>query len=82
MAYGTKTGGRKKGSENKVTVGAKENIMKVFEMLGGAQGFAEWATENKTEFYRHYAKLIPTQLTGLDDKPLMPPTIIISKYTD
>jgi hypothetical protein len=64
MAYGRKTGGRKKGVANKVTQGAKENIMQVFEMIGGAQGFAEWASENRTAFYTHYAKLIPIQMTG------------------
>jgi len=58
----TKTGGRTKGTPNKITHGAKENIMQVFEMLGGAKGFAEWAKENQTEFYRHYSKLIPTEV--------------------
>jgi hypothetical protein len=38
--------------------------MNVFEMLGGNEGFAEWAIENRTEFYRHYSKLIPVQVTG------------------
>lgn len=68
MASGAKTGGRKKGTPNHVTAGAKSNVMAVFEMLGGAKGFAEWASENKTEFYRHYAKLIPSsnELSGPD----------------
>lgn len=70
MAVGRKTGGRQKGTRNVVTLGAKSNIMRVFEMLGGAEGFAEWATENKTEFYRHYAKLIPVTLDGDKDNPL------------
>ena len=59
MAKDIKTGGRQKGTNNKVTQGAVANIMSVFEMLGGAQGFAQWATDNQTEFYKHYAKLIP-----------------------
>lgn len=68
MAHGAKTGGRKKGTPNAVTVGAKANVMAVFEMLGGADGFAAWAKENQTEFYRHYAKLIPAsnELSGPD----------------
>lgn len=71
MALGRKTGGRTKGTRNKVTAGAVANIMEVFQMLGGAKGFAEWAAENKTEFYKHYAKLIPVQLTGADGGPVM-----------
>lgn len=63
MAKGIKTGGRVKGEPNKVTQGAKSNVIKVFEMLGGSQGFYNWALENQTEFYRHYAKLIPTTAT-------------------
>lgn len=71
MAYGAKTGGRKKGTRNKVTQGAVSNIMQVFEMLGGNEGFAEWALENRTEFYRHYSKLIPVQLTGDAENPIV-----------
>ena len=73
MAERAKTGGRQKGTRNLVTQGAKTNIMKVFEMLGGADGFAEWALENRTEFYRHYSKLIPTDITvsGDPEKPIV-----------
>ena len=71
MAYGAKTGGRQKGVRNKITQGAVANIMGVFEMLGGSKGFAEWAAENKTEFYRHYSKLIPVQITGDSENPLV-----------
>jgi hypothetical protein len=67
MALGKKTGGRQKGARNKVTQGAVANVMEVFDMLGGAKGFAEWATENKTEYYKHYAKLIPLQINGAGD---------------
>lgn len=69
MAQGRKTGGRQKGTPNKVTAGAVANIMEVFQMLGGSEGFYEWAEENKTEFYKHYAKLIPVTLTG-GDQPI------------
>ena len=79
MAYGAKTGGRKKGSVNKVTKGAVANIMEVFDMLGGNKGFAEWAMENKTEFYRHYSKLLPLQISGDPDAPLQ---VNIIRYAD
>lgn len=70
MATGYKTGGRRAGTTNRVTTGAKENIMEVFEMLGGAKGFADWAESNKTEFYRHYSKLIPVELSGVNGQPI------------
>lgn len=66
-----KHGGRKAGTPNKLTMGAKANIMAVFDMLGGAEGFAEWAKDNRTEFYKHYAKLIPVEVANADNKPFM-----------
>ena len=57
-------GGREKGSLNKTTRGCKENILEVFEKIGGVQNFAAWAMENQTEFYRHYAKLLPVELNA------------------
>lgn len=70
MATGKKTGGRQKGSENRLTGLAKDNIAAVFNRLGGTAGMAAWAEENKTEFYRLYARLIPVQLTGEGGGPL------------
>jgi hypothetical protein len=31
---------------------------------------AEWAAENKTEFYKLYARLIPVQVSGDPDNPV------------
>ncbi len=70
MAAGRKTGGRQAGTRNKVTAGAKANIMRVFEEIGGVGNFARWAKENETEFYRHYAKLVPLELSGDDKRPI------------
>ena len=56
-----KTGGRRKGTPNKVTATARENIIAVFNRLGGTAAMAEWARENQTEFYKLYARLIPGQ---------------------
>jgi len=75
MADKIKTGGRIAGKPNRVTAGAKANIMEVFEMLGGARGFYEWAQENQTEFYRHYARLIPTEVHASIDGELSITTI-------
>jgi hypothetical protein len=36
-------------------------ISSVFELIGGVPRFAVWAHENETEYYRIYAKLMPSQ---------------------
>ena len=56
-----KIGGRRKGSPNKLTATACENIIAVFTRLGGTAAMAEWARESPTEFYKIYARLIPAQ---------------------
>jgi len=57
-----KTGGRAPGSLNKVTATVKDNVIEVFNMIGGLDAMAEWATEHRTDFFRLYAKLLPLQV--------------------
>lgn len=67
----TKPPGRTKGVPNKVGATAKENILAVFTRLGGTAAMARWAEDNQTEFYKLYARLIPTDVNlqgGLDVK--------------
>jgi hypothetical protein len=59
-----KTGGRSAGTPNKLSVLAKDNIAAVFNRLGGSSGMADWAQENKTQFYQIYSKLLPLQVDG------------------
>src|SRR6516225_8814880 len=54
---------RPKGVPNKIGAQAKENIVAVFTRLGGTAAMAEWARNNQTEFYRLYARLIPSEST-------------------
>ncbi|MEJ7932569.1 hypothetical protein WG922_21545 [Ramlibacter sp. AN1015] len=56
-----KTGGRKPGTPNKLSATVKDNVLSVFEQLGGVEHMAMWAAENPTPFYNLYAKLIPTE---------------------
>ena len=56
---GKKHGGRKKGAINKTTASIKESIQNVYARLGGDEGFSDWATTEKTEFYKIFARLIP-----------------------
>src|ERR1700750_1706889 len=54
---------RPKGVPNKLGAQAKENIVAVFTRLGGTAAMAAWARRNQTEFYRLYARLIPSEST-------------------
>ena len=66
----TKRGGRKAGTPNKATALAKDNILAVFNRIGGTAAMAEWATENKTEFYKLYSKLIPVDMNHSGNAPI------------
>ena len=67
--------GRPKGATNKIPKQVKENIVEVFEELGGLEAMVDWAKsdpKNQTEFYRFYARLAPIEqkITGDAENPL------------
>ena len=62
MALGKKTGGRKKGTPNKNSITVKESLKSVYERLGGDDAMLAWAAENPDEFYRHWIKMLPTEV--------------------
>jgi len=60
-----KTGGRKKGGQNKISKNIKENFDAVFDKLGGIEGFHEWAKKNahtQAAFYQMYSKMLPSNV--------------------
>ena len=59
-----KLGGRQKGTPNKLTKSAREAYQLAFEDIGGAVEFAAWAKDNRTEFYKLHARLIPVEHVG------------------
>lgn len=59
-----------KGSANALKVTARDAVWKVFHELGGVQHMKRWATENPSEFYKLYSRLVPTQVTGEDGGPV------------
>lgn len=69
-----KTGGRKKGSLNKIGAAAKEVIASVAVGLGGADRLLEWIKEdpkNEAAYWeRIYPKLLPLQLSGEGGGPI------------
>ena len=77
MAKGVKTGGRQKGTPNKLTKTAKEAFQMAFDELGGYARMVQWATEdpdNLKTFYTLYARLIPTDVTS-GGEPIPAPII-------
>lgn len=54
-----KSGGRKKGVVNKTTQSIRESILAVYENIGGDKNFSKWASQEPTEFYKIFARLIP-----------------------
>jgi hypothetical protein len=66
MAKGVKTGGRQKGTPNKVTTDVKAAIERVANGLGGAQGMLEWAKSdpvNERIFWSQiYPKVLPKEI--------------------
>lgn len=57
---GRKTGGRKKGTPNRMTADAKEAIRLAAEGAGGVPALTEWARKNPDRFWPLYARLIPS----------------------
>lgn len=69
-----KTGGRVKGTPNKLTRTALEAISFAAEELGGGERLVEWVKESKDNekvFWGSvYPKLLPLQLTGANGGPI------------
>jgi hypothetical protein len=60
---GKKTGGRRKGTPNKVTASIKAAFSDAFDKLGGVPSLVQWGRENQTEFYKLVSKLIPSEVS-------------------
>ena len=61
---GKKTGGRVAGTPNKVSSVVQDNVIAVFDDIGGKPAMAKWAKENQTEFYRLWGRLLPRQINS------------------
>jgi hypothetical protein len=63
-----KTGGRQKGSMNKVTREIKVAIEETFEKLGGVEHMVKWARERPDLFYTQVLpKVLPLQVSAKVD---------------
>ena len=71
-----KTGGRRKGSLNRTTVAMREAMLQVFARMQATTGrenghFLDWALGHSTDFYKLSARLIPHQVAGEEDGPVV-----------
>ena len=62
------TGGRRRGSLNRLTGAFKEAVLFVYHGLGGHAAFLDWARENRSEFYKIAPRLIPGELRQEEDR--------------
>ena len=73
-AAGNRGKGRVKGVPNKSTKAVKEALQEAFEGIGGVDALVEWAKTEQTEFYKLWAKLLPTevkaQVKNIGDTPI------------
>jgi hypothetical protein len=70
-AKGTpKTGGRAKGSANKITKELKDMILGALDNAGGEQYLTQQAVVNPASFMTLVGKVLPLQLTGKDGAPI------------
>lgn len=53
---------RTPGAKGKMGATAKENVITVFNRIGGLKAMAQWAQDNQTEFYKMYGRLVPQQI--------------------
>lgn len=72
MAKGRKTGGRVAGTPNKLTGELKDLILGALSNVGGMKYLETQAKESPTAFLTLVGKVLPLQVTGKDDKPLIP----------
>lgn len=73
MARGTKTGGRKKGTPNKVTGALKDMILTALDEAdpdGSIAYLTKQATANPTAFLTLVGKVLPLQVTGEGGGPM------------
>jgi hypothetical protein len=70
MATKRKTGGRTKGTPNKVNAAVKEAIICAFNRVGGEAYLVKVAQTDPKTFCMLLSKVMPTQLTGAADGPI------------
>jgi hypothetical protein len=72
MGFKKGEGGRPKGVTNKHTRVFKQAVLAAYDTIGGDEAFAQWATENRTEYYKIAARLLPHEVAlSTEVRPLV-----------
>lgn len=66
-----KTGGRKKGTANKVTADVRAMVLTALEGVGGQEYLQQQARDNPSAFLTLVGKCLPTQMQGDQNNPLV-----------
>ena len=77
-----KSGGRTKGTTNRLTADVKDMILAALDKAGGVDYLFNQSSSNPSAFLTLVGKVLPMQLTGKDGAPLNPPVINIVRYAD
>lgn len=64
MAKGKKTGGRQRGSQNRVTLSVKQALLQAFEEKGGVPALLDWAEKEPGQFYNLWGRLAPREVNA------------------
>jgi len=75
-----KSGGRAKGTPNRITASFKEAVLVAFDGIGGDHTFQRWAKSNQTAFYKIMARLIPLEVVGNQDQPVAVKVMFGGRY--
>jgi hypothetical protein len=70
MAKGVKTGGRQKGTPNKVTKEVKEMVLEALDEAGGVAYLKARALDTPGPFLSLLGKVLPMQITGEGGGPV------------
>ena len=66
-----KTGGRVAGTPNKTTVKVKDAILKAFDIVGKEKYLVVLAMTDPKTFASLLGRVLPTQISGPDDGPIL-----------
>jgi hypothetical protein len=71
MAAGRKTGGRQKGTPNKITKTLREAVLGAFDDAGGQQYLVRMSQEQPAAFMTLLGKVLPMTLAGEPSAPIL-----------
>lgn len=71
-----KTGGRKKGTPNKMTADVKGMILSALDKAGGTNYLLQQAQTNPTAFLTLVGKVLPKEITGDGGGPIKTVSVI------